>query len=282
MPLPQDNNSEKRCTCQKYCQAPPEGKAVSASTYYDHRKQPELEANMALEDLERLQSRVRGKSRKENKKGLAKPTPGHFEEEDFPMEDAPLPLVYDSDEPQFNDIPSVSDSDDAHEDEITPDDGSSTDSSLSDGEADTEDYGEGFAAFNEIVEENLDQIHAMCDYIKNYDFDEERKQWTEDQWEQFYNPPQTLLDLDTDPDLRLSIEFYLALSHSSEETYAQIRQAYIRRHPDTRLLSYDQVRRRLQSITGIFPLHIDKCKNNRMAFIGPFAELNSCSECGEE
>ncbi|EEB99605.1 hypothetical protein MPER_00685, partial [Moniliophthora perniciosa FA553] len=105
----------------------------------------------------------------------------------------------------------------------TPDSSSSSESDESSGSetSDEDAYGEDTLAMNKFTQEELDNIHDMLEFIKNYDFDEEKVQWTEDQWNQFMNPPEEPLDLDSDPDLRFSIEIYLALSHSSEATYAR-------------------------------------------------------------
>ncbi|KAG7085706.1 hypothetical protein E1B28_003250 [Marasmius oreades] len=121
----------------------------------------------------------------------------------------------------------------------------------------------------------------MINFVQNYDFEEEKRQWTEEQWDQFLNLVQEILDL-SDSQLHISLHFYLILSHTSEETYTRLRQVYNQEHPDRPLLSYDQTRRRLHAITGIFPLHVDKCKNNCLAFYGPYTKLLRCPYCDEE
>ncbi|ESK82038.1 hypothetical protein Moror_13438 [Moniliophthora roreri MCA 2997] len=98
-----------------------------------------------------------------------------------------------------------------------PDHGSSENST----NAEEDEYGKNFTTTsNEYMQKQLHQIHNMQEYIWTYNFEEEKKQWTNAQWEQFMNPPEELLNLDSNPDLHLSIEIYLSLSHASEETYA--------------------------------------------------------------
>ncbi|KAK1215025.1 hypothetical protein PQX77_022375 [Marasmius sp. AFHP31] len=136
-------------------------------------------------------------------------------------------------------------------------------------------------ARNLFVEESLDRVQEMLEFIRKYDFEEERKQMSEEAWEAFMDPPQERVELP--PMVRLSIQYYLILSHSPENTYARFRKLYNETHPaHEQLLSYDQVRRRLRTITGIYALRIDKCKNNCLAFIGPWGTLSVCSGCGEE
>ncbi|KAK1215435.1 hypothetical protein PQX77_021974 [Marasmius sp. AFHP31] len=114
-----------------------------------------------------------------------------------------------------------------------------------------DDYGEETAVprRNEHVEESLDRIHEMMEFIRTYNFEFEKEQLPEEAWDAFTNPPQERIDL-SDKQLRRSIQYYLILSHASEETYD---------HPNAPLLSYDQVRRRIQAITGIYPIRVDKC-----------------------
>ena len=101
-------------------------------------------------------------------------------------------------------------------------------------------------------------MESMISQIRDYSFDHEKSQWTEDEFDSFLNPPQELWNLD-DPQLRLSFRIYLSLSaHSSEATY-DIRSSIKECYPVSTMLSFDQVRNRLKRITGILPLHFDMC-----------------------
>src|ERR1700722_4595953 len=51
------------CTCQKFCQAPPEGKAIPERTWYNHAAQCTLEAEMTLEECEAQQFQRRKRPR---------------------------------------------------------------------------------------------------------------------------------------------------------------------------------------------------------------------------
>ena len=53
------------CTCQKYCQALPEGKAIPIRTWYNHMAQRNLEEQMTKEQRDAQKSRIRkGKHRR--------------------------------------------------------------------------------------------------------------------------------------------------------------------------------------------------------------------------
>jgi hypothetical protein len=47
------------CTCQKFCQAPPEGKAIPIRTWYSHAAQRCLEEQMTQEQCDTQKSRIR-------------------------------------------------------------------------------------------------------------------------------------------------------------------------------------------------------------------------------
>ncbi|KAL0059792.1 hypothetical protein AAF712_013433 [Marasmius tenuissimus] len=131
------------------------------------------------------------------------------------------------------------------------------------------------------VEENLDHIQEMMEFIQSYDFEVEKEQWPKEAWDAFNKPLEERIDL-SDPKVRLSIQYYLILSHASEETYSQFQQLYNSTHCDAPLLSYDQVCQQLHSMTGIYSLRVDKCKKNCLAYVGPWGKLSTCSKCGEE
>ena len=66
------------------------------------------------------------------------------------------------------------------------------------------------------------------------------------------------LDID-DRYLRLSLDMYLILADISQEMYRELVAACLRCHPEAkgRLLSFDQIKRRVKNLTGIVPIHDD-------------------------
>ena len=66
------------------------------------------------------------------------------------------------------------------------------------------------------------------------------------------------LDID-DRYLRLSLDMYLILADVSQEMYRELVAACLRCHPEAkgRLLSFDQIKRRVKNLTGIVPIHDD-------------------------
>ena len=102
----------------------------------------------------------------------------------------------------------------------------------------------------------------------------------DDVLERLRNPPKEPFDI-SDPDTRLSIDLYLAVTNASEDTYQTCREAFQRRHPGSKVLSYYSVKKLVAEITGVVAAYDDMCINSCHAFTGPFSHLESRSICGE-
>lgn len=85
----------------------------------------------------------------------------------------------------------------------------------------------------------------------------------------------------SDPDERLSLDLFLAMTNASEETYNACRNAILHRYPDSHVLSHYSVKKLVAEITGVVAVYDDMCINSCHAFTGPFAHLKSCTICGE-
>ena len=98
--------------------------------------------------------------------------------------------------------------------------------------------------------------------------------------ERLRNPEEGLVDI-SDPDIRLSLDLYLAVTNASEATYKGCRDAISHRYPESAVLSYYSVKKLVSDISGVVSVSDDMCINSCHAFTGPFAHLDSCSICGE-
>ncbi len=94
------------------------------------------------------------------------------------------------------------------------------------------------------------------------------------------NPTCQRLTLD-DSDEALSIKLYLALGNASQDTYNKVRDAIISTHLESKILSFDQVKRRVAELSGITPITAAMCPNSCIAYTGPFAAESVCPECHE-
>ena len=98
--------------------------------------------------------------------------------------------------------------------------------------------------------------------------------------EHLQNPEEGPADI-SDPNIRLALDLFMACEKSSQNTYSSVREAMLRRFPETELLSYHSVKKLIADITGVVAVMDDMCINSCHAFTGPFAELEACSICSE-
>jgi len=96
----------------------------------------------------------------------------------------------------------------------------------------------------------------------------------------FRNPYEVPSPCD-DPDLCLSISFYMStLDHAqSQNSYTSAREAILVRVPESKMLSYDQVKRYASNVSGVVTWKYDMCVDSCAAFTGPFAQLEECPLC---
>ncbi|EMD38713.1 hypothetical protein CERSUDRAFT_48591, partial [Gelatoporia subvermispora B] len=96
--------------------------------------------------------------------------------------------------------------------------------------------------------------------------------------ERLRNPITHLLEI-KDRDLLYSLDLWLSINNASQETYNDVRQASLRRHPRDNVLSFAAVERQVTELTGIAPLCHDMCIDSCVAYTGPFAALDRCPVC---
>ncbi|KAJ6622946.1 hypothetical protein B0H10DRAFT_1759968, partial [Mycena sp. CBHHK59/15] len=94
------------------------------------------------------------------------------------------------------------------------------------------------------------------------------------------NPMQQPIDI-SDRYLRLSLDQFLSSTTSSEATYTESRENISRCFPESEMLSYDQVKRKIAELTGVTSILNDMCHKSCVAFTGPYTELETCPKCGE-
>ena len=95
------------------------------------------------------------------------------------------------------------------------------------------------------------------------------------------NPGQLQVSPSDDLDLLLSVALYISsLDHLvSQKAYTSTCEALQMRYPNSGVLSYDQVRRRVSSLSGVLTWKHDMCVDSCAAFTGPFADLEECPLC---
>jgi hypothetical protein len=94
------------------------------------------------------------------------------------------------------------------------------------------------------------------------------------------NPITEPVDI-SDPDTRLSLDLFMACSNVSEATYADVREAVLRRAPNFNILSHYRAKKLVAEISGVVSVPDDMCINSCTAFVGPLALAKQCPECRE-
>ena len=84
-----------------------------------------------------------------------------------------------------------------------------------------------------------------------------------------------------DPYLKCSVQNFIDRLGSSQDTYARIHLNLLELFPDTPMLSYDQVKRRVRKLSGVVTWEHHMCVRGCVGFTGSFANLETCPECGE-
>jgi hypothetical protein len=95
------------------------------------------------------------------------------------------------------------------------------------------------------------------------------------------NPPEERLSLD-DRGLRLSIDIYNATQNASQDTYNSVRDAILRQDDSINMLSFHQVKKCVADLTGVVSITNGMCPNSCLAYVGPYADYDSCPTCGED
>ena len=127
--------------------------------------------------------------------------------------------------------------------------------------------------------DKLKDTLAAIEEIRNASLD---VQFDEDDLSCLRNPPEEELDIN-DRYFRWSLDMYLIHTNALQEMYRDPIAAYLRCHPEAkgRVLSFDQIKRRVKNLTGIVLIYDDLCVKSCMAFTGPYKGLDACLECGE-
>ena len=97
------------------------------------------------------------------------------------------------------------------------------------------------------------------------------------------NPVEAPVQLDEteDKSLLLGLRVFLAQLNSSQKAYSETMEAIKIAHPDDEVLSFDQIKRQISRITGVYAIVNDMCPKTCMAYTGPLKARESCLRCGQ-
>ncbi|OBZ70829.1 hypothetical protein A0H81_09275 [Grifola frondosa] len=103
---------------------------------------------------------------------------------------------------------------------------------------------------------------------------------SEEDFHRLLHPAEESLDIE-DPILHLSLDIFLAVSHASQQTYNDIRDALKRYDPSCEIYTFHQIKQKVKELSGITSVISHMCVNSCVAFTGPFKDLDTCPLCAE-
>ena len=93
--------------------------------------------------------------------------------------------------------------------------------------------------------------------------------------------PDPRLDI-TDKHFCKALGAFLSVTNASQTTYNTFRSSMLACYPDDPFLSYGQVKRRVEQLSGVVPIFYDMCPDTCIGFTGPFIDHERCPTCGKE
>ena len=124
-----------------------------------------------------------------------------------------------------------------------------------------------------------EDMRTTLEFIRMLEEATLESQFSPDELETFKNPQGLSFSPSEDPDLLLSISNYVANLNASQDIYRKNRLNIQRRSPEVKMLSYDQVKRRVSSLSGVLTWQHDMCVDSCVGFTGPYARLEECPRC---
>ena len=135
--------------------------------------------------------------------------------------------------------------------------------------------------FDRYEADDVEWTNQFNELIRHASLDNAHNNLDEESCDRLCNPPEHILILE-DPDVRLSIKIYMDMQNASEKTYKAVWEDILERYPDSAMLSFDQVKRRVEELSGIVPILHDMCINSCIAYTpGPWANHQECHFCHE-
>ena len=127
----------------------------------------------------------------------------------------------------------------------------------------------------------LEHMKTNLQFIRMVEEATLESQFSPAELQAFRNPQENRSSPSDDPDLRLSILFYIStLNHlQSQKAYASNRSIIRDEFLESKMLSYDQVKRRVSDLSGLVTWKHHMCVDSCVGFTGPFADLEDCPRC---
>ena len=86
----------------------------------------------------------------------------------------------------------------------------------------------------------------------------------------------------TDKHFIKALRAFVSTTNASQATYNNFRSGMMECYPDDPFLSLDQIRRRVEQLSGVVPISYDMCPDTCVGFTGPLADRDCCPLCGKD
>jgi len=90
--------------------------------------------------------------------------------------------------------------------------------------------------------------------------------------------PDPCLDI-TDEHFDKAFGLFMSTTNTSQANYNAIRSRMLKCYPNDPFLSFDQMKRHVQQLSGVVPIFHDMCPDTCIGFTGPFLGHDSCPMC---
>ena len=99
--------------------------------------------------------------------------------------------------------------------------------------------------------------------------------------QQLCDPPTSFPEEVTDRHFLKALRTFISTTNASEAMYNGVHAASQACYPDDSFLLFDQVKRKLEGLTGMVLIMHDMCIDTCAAFMGPYSLLDACPKCSK-
>lgn len=122
---------------------------------------------------------------------------------------------------------------------------------------------------------------AFIQALKTASLDDEYCSLDPDALHWMRNPSTVSVDINDNPAWCLGLDLYMSMTNAAQDAYNSVRNAILQCYPEDDVPTYDQIKKYVTDLSGVYSIEDDMCINSCLAFTGPFKHLQKCPECDE-
>ncbi|KAF8234295.1 hypothetical protein L208DRAFT_1040487, partial [Tricholoma matsutake] len=132
------------------------------------------------------------------------------------------------------------------------------------------------------LDAHIDELRITAQFIEGLQTATlENSNMHEEDIQRLRDPPSNFPEEITDRHFLKALRMFILTTNASEATYNGVWAASQACYPDDPFLSFDQVKHKLEMLTGVVPIMHNMCINMCAAFTGPFTPLDACPKCSK-